>query len=473
MSGICELSAVAMAAQIKVGDLSALEVVDAHLERIDLVNPKVNAIVTLVADAAREAAKQADEDQAAGAELGVLHGLPIVHKDLMPTKGIRTTSGSPLFADHVPDTDALQAERLGEAGALVLGKSNTPEFGMGSHTFNEVFGTTLNPWDPARTCGGSSGGAAVALACGMVPIADGSDMGGSLRNPAGWSNVVGHRPSPGLVPNWPSTGAYSHLGVLGPMGRSVADVALLLAAMAGPDRRAPLSLPIDPGQFLAPLDADHRGVRVAWSPRLGDLPVHQAVLDAVESARSGFTQVGATVVDADPDLDGADEVFHVLRAVQFESSLGALRDEHPDRFKTTAKWNIDAARDMPATRVGRAEVLRSELFERLVGFFDEFDFLVTATAQVPPFPIETEYPTEIGGVQLETYIEWMRVCTRITVTDRPAVSIPAGFTPDGLPIGLQIIGQHHDDLGVLRFAHAVESALGHTGKEPPVLDGLI
>lgn len=473
MSGICELSAVEMAARIKAGDLSAREVVEAHLERIDLVNPTVNAIVTLVADRARDAAKRADEAKAAGVDLGLLHGLPIVHKDLMATKGIRTTSGSPLFADHVPDTNALQAERLAVAGAVVLGKSNTPEFGMGSHTFNEVFGTTLNPWNPELTCGGSSGGAAVALATGMVPIADGSDMGGSLRNPAGWTNVVGHRPSPGLVPSWPTPGAYNHLSVQGPMGRSVADVALLLAAMAGPDRRAPLSLPIDPTQFLTPLDADHHGVRVAWSPRLGDLPVDGAVLAAVESARSAFGQVGATVVDADPDLSGADEVFHVLRAVSFESSLGSLRDEHPDRFKTTAKWNIDAAREMPATRVGHAEVLRSELFDRLVPFFDEFDFLVTATAQVPPFPIETEYPTEIAGVELETYIEWMRVCTRITVTDRPAVSIPAGFTPEGVPIGLQIVGQHHDDLGVLRFAHAIESALGHTDRKPPVLDGLI
>ncbi len=473
MSEICELSAVEMASRLKAGDLSARETVEAHLSRIDLVNPQVNAIVTLVADHAREAAAAADEAHAAGADLGVLHGLPIVHKDLMDTKGIRTTSGSPLFADHVPDTDALQAERLGEAGALVLGKSNTPEFGMGSHTFNEVFGTTLNPWDPSRTCGGSSGGAAVALACGMVPIADGSDMGGSLRNPAGWTNVVGHRPSPGLVPSWPNTGAYGRLSVLGPMGRTVADVALLLAAMAGPDRRAPLSLPVNPRQFLEPLDADHRGVRVAWSPRLGDLPIDPAVLAAVESARSAFGQVGATVVDADPDLTGADEVFHVLRAVYFESSLGSLRDEHPDRFKATAKWNIDVAREMPATRAGRAEVLHSQLFERLVGFFDEFDFLVTPTTQVPPFPIETEYPTEIAGDELENYIEWMRVCTRITVTDRPAISIPAGFTPEGLPIGLQIVGQHHDDLGVLRFAHAVEVALGHTGRKPPILDGII
>jgi amidase len=456
---LCLLPATELAAAIRQRSLAVEEVMRAHLERIERLNPHVNAIVTLLPEQALAQARAADAALAQGDVLpGPLFGLPIAHKDLVETAGIRTTYGSPLYADHVPDFDALIVQRLRAAGAITLGKTNTPEFGAGSQTFNRVFGATRNPYDLSRTCGGSSGGAAVALACGMIPIADGSDMGGSLRNPAGYCNVVGLRPSPGRVPVWPNATPYIPLSVEGPMARTVGDVALLLQAMAGYDPRAPLSVGEDPALFAQPLERDLRGLRIAWSSDLGGLPVDPAVTAVVEAQRSTFAALGCVVEEAEPDLRDADEIFATLRAWKFELGLGELLDTHRDQLKDTVIWNIEAGRRLSGAEVGRAMRLQGELIERVREFFTHYDALVLPVSQVPPFPIEQPYVTEINGVLMSNYIEWMRSCYYITVTGHPAISLPAGFTPEGLPVGLQIVGRYRDEFGLLQLAYGYEQA---------------
>src|SRR5215210_1218253 len=337
---ICFLRATELARGIRTKELSVREVMEAHLAQIERVNNEVNAIVTLTAEEAVNRARAADEALARGEEVGPLCGLPVAHKDLSPTRGVRTTFGSLVYRDFVPDRDALIVERLKEAGAISVGKTNTPEFGAGSQTFNEVFGETLNPYDVTRTCGGSSGGAAVALACGMVPLADGSDMGGSLRNPASFCNVVGFRPSPGRVPSWPTQAAWSSLSTEGPMARTVRDAALMLAAISGPDRRSPLAISEPEEDFLRALERDFSGTRVAWSRDLGGLPVDPRVTAVIEVKRGVFEDVGCLVEDDEPDFTGADEVFKALRAWHFELNYGGLLEEHRGRMKDTVVWNI-------------------------------------------------------------------------------------------------------------------------------------
>jgi amidase len=461
-------SATDLAASMRVGDLSAREVVEAHLAQIDRVNPAVNAIVTLDPERAMAAAEAADARQASGAELGVLHGLPIAHKDLVPTAGMRTTWGSPVFADFVPDEDALLVERIRDAGALLIGKTNTPELGAGSQTFNSVFGATRNPYDPDRTCGGSSGGAAVALAAGMLPIADGSDLGGSLRNPAAFCNVVGFRPSPGVVPSWPKLAALSHLSTDGPMGRSVGDAALLLSAMAGPDPRSPIALERDGRMFLGDLSREMSGVRVAWSRDLGGLPIESDITSTLEDSRRVFVDLGCEVVDAEPDLRDAREIFQVYRAWQFEVGYADLHEEHAAQLKETVRWNMTEARRRPLTDHTRATRLLTELYHRVRLFFGGFDVLACPATQVVPFPVEVEYPEAIGAVEMETYVDWMRACTDISVTGCPAISVPAGFTNEGLPVGLQLVGPHRGDLGLLQIAAAFEDATRFGMQRPAV-----
>lgn len=451
-------TATSLGHRIRNDDVSAAEVTRAHLETIERVNPRVNAIVTLTAEQALADADAADAALARGEVPGPLHGLPVAHKDLVDTRGVRTTLGSPIFADNVPEHDALIVERLKAAGAISLGKTNTPEFGAGSQTYNEVFGETRNPYDLTKTCGGSSGGAAVALACGMVPIADGSDLGGSLRNPANYCNVVGFRPSPGRVPVWPSTAAWYPLSVQGPMARTVEDVALMLSAIAGPDPRSPIAIEEPGDRFRVRLDRDLSGVRIAWSRDLGGLPVDPRVSAVLEPARSVFEDLGCDVTDGEPDFAGADEAFQVWRAWRFEMAFGGLLDEHRDRMKDTVIWNIEAGRKLSGPDVSRAEARRTELYHRVRIFLDEHEFLVCPVSQVPPFDIEQRYVTEINGVQMETYIDWMRSCYYISVTGCPAISVPCGFTDDGLPVGIQIVGRHHDDLGVLQMAYAFQQA---------------
>ena len=469
MSDLCFLTAIELADRIRRRELSVTEVVRAHLAQIERVNPKVNAIVTLTAERALDDARDKDAALARGARPGPLFGLPVAHKDLVPTKGIRTTLGSPIYRDHVPDVDGLIIERLRAAGAVTVGKTNTPEFGAGSQTFNEVFGRTLNPYDSSKTCGGSSGGAAVALACGMVPIADGSDTGGSLRNPAAFCNVVGLRTSPGRVPVWPREMAWSALSVQGPMARTVADAALMLSAIAGPDPRSPIAI-AEPGErFRAPLERDFRGVRVAWSRTLGGLPIDRRVTAALEGQRAALERLGCTVDDAEPDLRDARDIFQALRAFAFATRYGPLLAEHRHQMKDTVIWNTEQGLKLTAREMSEAEVKRTTLYHRVREFMTRYEFLVLPATQVPPFDVTQPYVTEIEGVKLPTYIDWMRTCSDITVTGSPAISVPGGFTPEGLPVGLQIVGRHQDDWGVLQLAHAVEQATGIGRRRPEVV----
>jgi amidase len=457
-----------LARRIRDKDVSAVEVMQAHLDRIEHVNPLLNAIVTLLPERAMAGARAADAAIARGEATGPLHGLPIAHKDTLATKGIRTTQGSPIYRDHVPEENALIVERLHRAGAIPIGKTNVPEFGAGSQTFNTVFGTTLNPYDLTATPGGSSGGAAAALAAGLQPIADGSDLGGSLRNPGGFCNVVGFRPSPGRVPKIDANSAWFDMTVNGPLARTVGDVALMMSVVAGPDPRSPITLD-DPGSiFTRPLDRDFRGVRVAWSRDLGGLPVDPRTTTVLESQRDVFVDLGIEVIEAEPDLNGADEVFHTYRAWDFENSYGELLDLHRDQFKETVIWNIEQGRALSGPDIGRAARLRSQIFQRVHEFFVDHEFLLLPVSQVPPFSAAIPYPTEIAGTPMSTYIEWMRTCSRITVTAHPAISVPAGFTPEGLPVGLQIVGRARDDWGVLQLAHAFEQATAHWRKRSPI-----
>jgi len=460
-------SAVELTTLMQKGDLSSTEVVSAHLAHIDRVNPSLNAIVTLVPDHALAMANEADERQAAGEPLGLLHGVPIAHKDLANTAGIRTTLGSPVFAENVPDTNALVVQRAIDAGAVTVGKTNTPEFGAGSHTFNAVFGSTANPYDETKTCGGSSGGAAVALASGMVPVADGSDLGGSLRNPASFCNVVGFRPSPGRVPAWPKTDMWSYLSTEGPMARSVDDVALLLAAQTGTDPRNPIALESRPDDYLPPISEPTSALRVAWSPDLGGLPIDQAVTAALAHVPDLFIDLGHSVEQDCPDLDGAGYVFDVLRAWGFAMNHAATIEQHRDQLKETVQWNVQRGMDLDMADHLKASRMRGEIYQRVATFFEHYDVLLCPVTQVPPFPIETEYITNINGHQMQTYIEWMRVCTDVTVMNCPAISVPAGFTNDGLPIGLQIITAPRTDLDTLRVAKQFETATRVALRRPP------
>jgi amidase len=465
---LCFLTAVELAGRIARREVSVTEVVRAHLGQIERVNGKVNAVVTLTSERALEDARAKDDALARGPAPGPLFGLPVVHKDLVPTRGIRTTYGSPIYRDHVPDEDGLIVQRLRAAGAITLGKSNTPEFGAGSQTFNEVFGRTLNPYDVTKTCGGSSGGAAVALACGMVPIADGSDMGGSLRNPAAFCNVVGLRSAPGRVPFWPNESAWLPFSVQGPMARTVADVALLLSAIAGPDPRSPIAIR-EPGErFRAPLGRDFTGVRVAWSRDLGGLPIDRRVTATLETQRRTLETLGCVVEDGQPDFGGAREIFQTWRAVAFAAKYGPLLARHRHQMKDTVVWNIEQAGKLSARDVGDAETKRTALYHRVRVFMERHEFLVLPTTQVPPFDVTQPYVTEIDGVRLPTYIDWMRACSDITVTGLPAISVPGGFTAEGLPVGLQIVGRHQDEWGVLQLAHAFEEVTNFGRRRPPL-----
>jgi amidase len=459
-SDICAMTAVELARHIRARDLSARDALTAHLARIDEVNPKVNAIVTLGRERAMGRALELDEALARGAMAGPLHGLPIAHKDLQLTRGMRTTFGSPVFRDFVPDEDSLLVARARDAGAIAVGKTNTPEFGAGSQTFNAVFGATLNPYDPTKTCGGSSGGAAVALACGMLPIADGTDMGGSLRNPASFCNVVGMRPSPGRVPSWPVKMGWSALSVDGPMARTVADVAWLLSALAGPDPRSPIALGEPGGVFAAPLDRDFMGVRVAWWKDLGGLPVDRRVTEIVNAQRRTFESIGCAVVEAEPDFSGADDIFKTLRALAFVAGYHDLVRERRDQVKDTIVWEVERGERVTAMDIAQAEMKRTTLYDRVRRFMERYEFFVLPVVQVPPFSVDVPYPTEIEGVAMTTYIDWMKSCYYISTIGHPAISVPAGFTSDGLPVGIQIVARHRDDWGLLQIAHAFEAARG-------------
>lgn len=449
------MSAVEMAGLIRKKKLSAREALAAHLKQIERVNPKVNAIVTLVPEIASALAQQADEAQAKGKMLGPLHGLPIAHKDLVETKGIRTTFGSLLFQDNVPQEDDLIVERLKRSGAITLGKTNTPEFGAGSQTFNPIFGATRNPYDLSKTCGGSSGGAAVALRCGMIPIADGSDMGGSLRNPAAFANIVGFRVSPGRVPNPKAGWGWFTLATGGPMARTVSDVALVLSALAGPDARSPLSLPEPGANFARPLARKFQGTRVAWFKDLGGLPFEPRVRSAVDAQRKVFEGLGCIVEEAEPDFSGADFAFKTLRAWN-SATTHAGRDLN--RYKDTLRKEIEDGQRLTGADLAKAETLQTQVWRRVQAFFAKYEYFILPVTQVAPFDVNQPFPTAINGQAMASYIDWMKSCWYVSTAGNPAISVPAGFTAEGLPVGLQIVGRHHADFSVLQLAFAYEQA---------------
>ena len=479
-----------LAAGIRSGTFSSVEVTAAHIAQIERVNAAVNAVVTFLPEQALEGAKAADEALARGEEVGPLHGLPMLHKDTTDTAGIRTTYGSPIHRDNVPEQSQLIIERLHAAGAIPMGKTNVPEFGAGSQSFNPVFGATGNPYDPTKTCGGSSGGQAVALACGMTPLADGSDMGGSLRNPGNFCNVVGFRVSPGRVPVWPSLTAWSGLSVQGPMGRTVADAAFLLSVIAGPDARSPIAQSERGSVFARPLERDFSGVRIAYSADLGgEFPVDPRVRDAIEGQLAAFSGLGCEVADFSgagatrergdgpglPDFGDAHEIFKIMRAWSFHHSHGPLLAEHRHQMKDTIIWNVEQGAHLSGADLGRAEEMRTTLYHAMRQFMETYEFLLLPVNQVPPFSVDVPYPTSIdsgdGIVEMETYIDWMKSCYYITVTGHPAISVPCGFTPEGLPVGVQIVGRHRDDFGVLQMAHAFEQATRVGERRPAVVSG--
>lgn len=463
---LCFMPATELVARMRRGQVSAREVMRAHLAQIERINPEVNAVVTLVAERAMADAAKADEAIARKRPVGPLHGLPVAHKDLVDTAGIRTTRGSPFFRDHVPTADAEIISNIKKAGALTLGKTNTPEFGAGSHTFNTIFGATKNPYDLTRSCGGSSGGAAVALACGMVPIADGSDTGGSLRNPAAFCNVVGFRPSPGRVAG---RAAWSPLSVAGPMARNVADVALFLSVLAGPSTRDPLSISEDGSRFAARLGRNFKGVRVAWWKGLGGIPFEPEIRRVIDANRSAFEALGCIVEEAEPDFAGVDDAFPTLRHLSYHSSYSTMARQRPEWIKDTIKWEIAEAERQTGADVARALVRQNRMYADSSAFFDRYEYFVLPVTQVEPFDVTIAYPTQVAGVPMATYIDWMRSCWYITFMANPAISVPGGFTAGGLPVGLQIVGRHRSDWSVLQIAHAFEQATRYGDRRPPVV----
>jgi amidase len=465
---ICFMNATEMADQIRRKKLSARETMDAHLKQIERVNPKVNAIVTLVAEQALENARKADEAQAHGAALGPLHGLPIAHKDLVETAGIRTTYGSRIFKDNIPKHDAILVERIRNAGAICLGKTNTPEFGAGSQTFNAVFGATKNPFDLTKTCGGSSGGAAVSLASGMLPIADGSDSGGSLRNPAAFCGVVGFRVSPGRVASAAAGNAWNTIAVSGPLARTVSDVALLLSAMAGPDPRCPISNTEPGSRFAGNLERNFKGVRVAWFKDMGGIPFDPRVRNMVNAQRKVFESLGCIVEEAEPDWTGAHDSYDTIRAWGYATSQAENVRLHRDLVKDTIQWEVERGSKLTAADIAHALAMRSKAWDNMRIFQEKYEYLITPTSQVLPYDVTQPYPTEIAGVKMSTYIEWQKSCILISSLENPAISMPCGFTDEGLPVGLQIVGRHRDDWSVLQLAHAFEQATPGARRRPAI-----
>ena len=464
---LCFLPATELVAMLRSKKVSAREVLQAHLAQIERVNPKVNAIVTLVADRAMADAAKADEAIARDRPRGPLHGLPIAHKDLFDTAGIRTVRGSPFYRDNIPTTDALIVKRIAASGAITIGKTNTPEFGAGSQTFNPVFGATRNPYDVSKTCGGSSGGAAVALACGMLPIADGSDTGGSLRNPAAFCNVVGLRPSPGRVPS--DAHSWSPLAVSGPMARNVADVALFLSAIAGHEPHDPLSIDEDPAQFAKPLGRNLKGARVAWWTGLGGIPFEPEIRRVVDENRKVFESLGCVVEDMEPDFSGVDVAFPTLRHLSYHAEYAGLVKQRADWVKDTIRWEIAEAERQTAADIAKAGARQSLMFKQSADLFERVEYFVLPVTQVAPFDVNVPYPREIAGTPMGTYIDWMRSCWYVTFMSNPAISVPAGFTSSGLPVGIQIVGRARGEWSVLQMAHAFEQATHHGATRPAVL----
>lgn len=442
---------------LRCGDLTSLDLVEAAAERIEAVDPAVNAMVVPCLDKARDQAKSLEQPENPGP--GWLAGLPIAVKDLNEVAGVRTTFGSPVFADHIPETDEISVAHLRRSGAIFLGKSNTPEFGAGANTFNEVFGKTRNPWNTALTCGGSSGGSAVALATGMAWLATGSDFGGSLRTPAGFCSVVGMRPSPGRVAHGPSRNPYQMLSVDGPMGRSVGDVALMLDAEVGRHPRDPISWEAPGSPFQAAADAPRAPQRVGFTPDLGIGPVDPEIAQICAAAAARFADAGAAVEEACPDVRDVVDIFQTLRAAQFVGLRAYLLDEHRDKLKPEMIWNIEKGMEQSVGDVGAAWVAQGALYQRVAEWFETYDVLALPTAITPPFDVDQRYLERLGDHVFDNYIEWVYPAFTATIASCPAISVPCGFTGSGLPVGLQLVGRPRGEAELLSYAAQLEQAL--------------
>jgi amidase len=460
---LSELSALELSARIKRREVSCREVLASHLARIEALNPKHNAIVNL--RPAREVLAEADAcdaELARGHHRGWMHGLPQAIKDLSWARGLPATQGSKLFEHFVPDRDSLHVERVKAAGAIIVGKTNTPEFGLGSNTYNDVFGKTGNAFDPRLTAGGSSGGAAVAVALGMLPVADGSDLMGSLRNPAAFNGVIGMRPSVGRVPTVPAPELFLQtLGTAGPMGRTVADVAQLLATQSGHHLAAPISLPGDGTEFADDLASDPRGLRVGW---LGDLGGHLAfepgVLELCRSAAQRATSLGCRIDDAAIDFD-MEKLWRAWVTLRQWLVSNRMKDIYRDpqkrsSIKPEVLWEIENGLQLAGTAVFDASLVRSEWYRAMCVTFERFDVLILPAAQVFPYDIDVHWPSHIAGKAMDTYHRWMEVVIGPSIIGLPAIAMPAGFNAAGLPAGIQIIGPPRADLALLKFAHAFE-----------------
>jgi amidase len=468
-SELCFMSARELAGLIRTRKLSARELMAACLDQIKRVNPRINAIVAkLDDDECLALAAEADRRVARRETLNPLHGLPTAFKDTEAAVGFPFTQGSLIYKDFMAAEDTVVVERMRNAGMVPIGKTNVPEFGMGSHSYNKVYGTTVNPYDLTKSAGGSSGGAGAALASGLLPLANGSDLGGSLRNPANFNNIVALRPTVGLVPMAPTAMPFVGFTVKGPMARSVSDTAFFLSVMAGADPRDPACYPSDPSAFTRQLGRSLKGVRLAWCPGLGGLPLDPRVRAVIEAQRKTFEELGCIVEEACPDLSGADEIFLTVRRWRTSHTMGSLLDDHRALMKPEAVWEIESGARISGAEVATAMIQHGQLMKRMRGFHAKYDFLIAAVNQVPPFDARLDWPKEIGGVKMENYVAWMKSAYWISVTFQPAISVPAGFTAEGLPVGIQIVGRHRDDLGVLQIAYAFEQATG-VGRKRPAL----
>ncbi len=457
-------SAVEIVKLLEDGEVTPLDLLDALEDRIAEVDGALNALPTLCFDRAREHAKGIMGRPVT--DRGLLKGLPVPIKDLNDVAGVRSTSGSPIFADNVPEHSAALVEAIEDEGGIIYAKSNTPEFGAGASTFNEVFGRTGNPWDTTRSSAGSSGGAAAALASGMAWVAHGSDMGGSLRNPASFCGIVGLRPSPGRVPASPSTTPYDTLGQQGPMARTVEDTALLLDAMSKFDAGDPLSFSSSPGEFSECVVQRVKPKRVAFSPDLGITPVDPDVARVCSEAATRFQEAGVIVEEACPDFSGSEQVFQTLRALGFAQGLGPLLENHRDLIKPDIIWNIEKGLNLSVDEILQAERERVHIRNRVVAFFDDYDLLLSPATIVPPFPIEQRFVEECNGHIFENYIQWLAIAYAVTITSCPALSLPVGFTPVGLPVGLQMVGRPRGEGELLSGAAVLDDVLGFCSQTP-------
>nr|HEV8008701.1 amidase family protein [Bradyrhizobium sp.] len=461
---LVQATACAIVDKLNSGDVTPLDLLDVLEKRIAAVDGQVNALPTLCFDRARTRARTLMRKPAG--ERGLLAGLPVPIKDLTDVEGVLTTQGSPIYRDHVPARSDLVVERLEGNGALVYAKSNTPEFGAGANTFNEVFGATRNPWDLSRSAAGSSGGAAAALACGAAWLAHGSDMGGSLRNPASFCGIVGMRPSIGRVAHTPAAKIDRNLGVQGPMARNVEDVALLLDAMSGEQPADPLSLPVLPDSFRSAARSGKGPKRVAYSPDLGITPVDPEVAAITRKAAARFAEAGAIVEEAHPDLSEAHECFHVLRAFDFAISKSALLRSKRDQLKPEVIWNVEEGLKLTVDQLVRAEAQRVAMVERTLEFFKTYDLLLAPATIVAPFPVEHRYVAECAGKKFDNYVEWLGIVYAITLVCCPALSLPCGFTASGLPVGLQMVAPPRGEAQLLAGARVLEDILGVRGTTP-------